>query len=720
MARSHNNGAETSGLSVVALGLTQSVNKEVKRADTGTGLGVSDQAVGFGTSMGEFIRGSSDANWLTNTEESLVEMFDGSGFGNVGDLRTWCQDNDTRDDLSLEEMGAVQAYYDIVDAITLATLASTARMSDEVVQALGGNNPNGRSVEEALGIGEDSPLAGVGEMMIDVAIVDPDYAEVLVDLNRAVEVGDYRGGVNDAMRRMDHKDLKDQDSPEWNMIVTYLHEMRAANDAQNGGRGRPIPERRPGARNDSGGVDMEEFTYDMKRSRFTEMERQNKAIRWYDERPPAWYEEMSPDERDLIDIRLKLLGATANKEFLRNRDVEKLRGNVPEISSKELRLLWTEMPGFKEGLRFFVQDLCEDYLDADGRRMLRLKTIGGPDMTQDVLMAGGGKLQADVKDKVENFSRYKKSVVAELKKSVPEITESQAVEAASVAWNFLYIGDSVESWDLFRELKPTSIVSDKLRTIFHPRIKALGKWGVWKGSIPRGQTVTDEGQEEPFVEGPLSTWVLDRLKVEPGFKQRLIDGDLAGILPNTMAVSMIEATKIGDTNMAMALMEKSDAWILSKLGDDDKNVMQAHNDMVQAADWLMTVVKGKIPYGDKNAGAFVSAFLENTSLIRQGPTLPTVGGNLRSLAFVDRPEFYAWAVLTAVGFDPRDKNPVLSSAPLGVKDNVAYIKADQLISRITIGSSVDRSQIKKILGISSLLDWNARRASNATDRYQRG
>jgi len=268
-----------------------------------------------------------------------------------------------------------------------------------------------------------------------------------------------------------------------------------------------------------------------------ELERQQVDPRWFAARPPEWYSRMSKEERALIDVRIKLLESAASKREVRNKlPVEKLRGGVvPELDNKELALLWEKMPGFREAMGFLVRDICDEYPDDAGRIFLKLINIDG-------------KMDASVLKSLEDFDTLRDRVARQVAAKRMGIADVSAVrevgtadiEAVSAMWNFLFVGDSIEAWDYYRQLKPTWICSDKLRTAYHLRTKALGKWRIWKASGELGE----EGEEEPFVSPAMAGWVLDRLKFEPGFADRILRGDLKEILPDTLAVSMIETLKV--------------------------------------------------------------------------------------------------------------------------------------------------------------------------------
>lgn len=721
MARLRSNGAETSGLSAIALGLTQSVNKEIKQVNTGAGLGVSDQAVEFGTSMGEFFRGEGSGDFLDKTEETLGEMFDGSPFKNIEDLRNWCHSKDHRDNLTPEEISTMQVYYDIVDAATLATLASAGRMNGDVVEALGDRDPEGRVVEEALGIKKTSPLVGLGEMMIDVAIVDPGYIEVLEGLNRAVNVGDYRGGVSDALRKMNDKDYKDPNNPEWEMVVTYLHEMRAAGDNQNRVSGlRRIPVARSGENGEGAGVDYVDATYDMKLETFVDLEKNRRPIRWYGERPPAWYESMDEDQRDIIMLRVKLLEHASNKHELRNINAEKLRQNIPELTNKEFRLLWEKMPGFKEAAQRIVRDLCEEWEDPNGRHVLRLKTNGlgadGNPVIENGQTLNPNGVRAEVKACITNFGRYRVRVASGLHDGM-RLSFQDATAATSTAWNFLYLTDLIESADYYREFPPSDEISDQLRTINHPGIKAMGKWGVWKG---HGAALAEDGDKESFASGDLFRWVNRMLRTHGDqFKRRMIDGDLKDMLPRTLCVSALETIKINvdsrtGTNLGLALLNRDLEWIGDRLPPDNtNNLLQSYGDLREGAEWFADVVRGRVDAW-KTAG-FVESFYTKVSLIHQQACLPDRNGVLLPLADCYNPRVLGWALLSSIGMRTALDRPIPDVRRIPQADGNAVVAAlivkklvDECIQGLddndalrTGGTLVDKREVLRVLSSES-------------------
>lgn len=489
--------------------------------------------------------------------------------------------------------------------------------------------------------------------------------------------------------------------------VQYVVAMEKSDvNLQTEAYGRQIrPDRLP-VTNAEGQVEFEQMTYDMTYKRFVELESQIRGIHWYAERPPAWFEQLSPDQRCIVEARIELLNAAASKKALRNADLEKVRLNVPETPGADLKQLWDKMPGYSKAVRYILRDLCEQHTDQYGRRLLRLKLE--KDEKGNVISK---KIDEATRKKVEYLSGYKKQVAVKLMEVNKALSKTEAIEATSAAWNFLYIGDLIESADLYRELTPSTALGDQVRTADHLKNKAYGKWGVQKQFKGVNEVVTSPGMQEPFVSLEFYYWIKDQIKSNPGFKDRMIDGDLKNILPETMCVSWVEATKMGNTNWATALMlEKHDGTdvyddksISNSIAEDDKNVMQPFNDMREGAFWLATAFKGKIKYDAKNSD-ILAGIAKSVSLVRQEPHIPLEKGGMAGLASVDIPEFYAYLLAIMVGFDPFHSDIFLDPKVLGVTDGSSYCKKiKDIVKLITVDSPVDQEQILKILNANDAI-----------------
>lgn len=609
---------------------------------------------------------------------------------------------------------------------------------DELVAAIGAGSVG--EVDALL----PPALKGLGERVVSNNIQNSEVLRILRKLDgirERVKVGPILKRKIEASveELLELSGLDAEAEREVQMACTYLSmELMDENDGPmsgdmtgetkvvKGGQRPPpelVPPRLPKGDDEEPGR-WEERSWDMTYERFVELEQQQVDPRWFAARPPEWYSRMDKEARALIDIRIKLLETAASKREVRNKlPVEKLRtGVVPELDGKEFGLLWEKMPGFKEAMGFLVRDICKAYPDSEGRIFLKLKK-------------DGEKMDEGVFDWLNDFDTLRDHVARQVAAdrmgiSVSEVgeLETQDIEAVSAMWNFLFVGDSIEAWDYDRELKPTWICSDKLRTAYHLRAKALGKWRIYKASgiepgVPTGVKPETEGEEEPFVSPAMAGWVLDRLKYEDGFADRILSGDLKEILPDTLAVSMIETQKVklrdgSTTTMAMALLRGLEDEVI--LERNDRNIMQVHNDQVQGADFLAAAFKGKQPLDmAKNGDEWIGAYVENTGLIRQVPTILKTDGTFTVLPCVDRPMF-VWAILlNSMGFDPSDRFPLLPERKMSDGSKAYVVALRDIIDAMGTRSVFDKRKVRELLGAKDLFDHGKRKMANDLERLKR-
>lgn len=258
-----------------------------------------------------------------------------------------------------------------------------------------------------------------------------------------------------------------------------------------------------------------------------EMQQRGKQQFHFNPPYPEWFDRLSRKEQELHRIRCKLINGVAWKQMIRNKDVDKLMANEAiDINRSELKLLY-EMPHFKDALKTFFTEFFEP-LSEEGANLLRLKRENGPDKVRGTL------LLAEMEDKLVHFQIYKEKMALRFQfteKSKQEIDVLYNDEAwfkknkaseegmacrsgVAAAWDFLYIGNTLESADVDRQFKPCEIISDKLRSMIHPLQKAMGKWGVYKEGENDDEEYTDvTGKEEPMG-GPIAAWVKYHLEMD--------------------------------------------------------------------------------------------------------------------------------------------------------------------------------------------------------------
>lgn len=322
---------------------------------------------------------------------------------------------------------------------------------------------------------------------------------------------------------------------------------------------------------------------------------------------PEWYKKLPRRERDLRQVRAKLLNGVAWKQMIRNKDVDKLMSNEAiDINKHELKLL-IEMPHVEDAMRLMFSELFEvSDKPGDSKNFLRIKRDKKRDGTS------GRDLDPVVENLLVHFQDYKEKLALRMQfpKEIGEsdldyekridglynddnFIDGQEVEkieknkkgqeltrlvweggnktkegmdfraAVAVAWEFLYIGNLLESADEDRLLKPSEPISDKLRTMMYPLAKAMGKWGMYKGDKEGHKGVYEEGEkrgkydkvtgEEEPMGGPIAAWVLyhlemdevERRKYENSFRRKLLNRE-SGYrpLPTRMAASSVEMLEV--------------------------------------------------------------------------------------------------------------------------------------------------------------------------------
>jgi hypothetical protein len=598
-----------------------------------------------------------------------------------------------------------------------------------------------------MGVG--GAMVGVGEMMLDVAILDPDYINVINDLNFAAGSDDYRGGVIEALRAMNSTGphgLKDASNPEWQLVTRYLHEMNTVLSAQ-GRRGEVLPPRFvPGKEEGEEGKFEQEDTIHMTQYRYRVLERDQIDPHIYPATMPEWYNRLGRKEQKIWDVRFKLLEAAALKKEIRNgQPTEKIRNLKPEIKGKEILLLMGTpakesvpakegMPGFKEAMSVFIQDLCEKENDDNGRVFLRLKEDANGVMIKKV---------GDWVQNVEALEEHVAQRVADLRVKKPEGTGTPITEevrdAVATMWNFMYLGDPIEAWDKGRQVTPSDACSDKVRTMFRLKDKFLAKNGIFKVAglakgYPNGLPPNYPGMEEPFISWNMFKWVDAQLKINrEEFTDRILNKDLIKILPERTAVSLTEQwiVKIRsgekdedgkdiyyDTSMALALLgeDQNDKQIsvdqvVDLAEENDKNVLQTFKDMEEGANMIQDLIKGDVSLASvgKDYDTVMKSFVQSTGLTRQEPNIPVKGKTNKDdfawLEFVDDPMFYWTVALNSVGFDWTDQFPLLDIKKLAYNDRTAnennYPEAviDLVEDMTTKSPTVDKREIERLLGV---------------------
>ena len=178
--------------------------------------------------------------------------------------------------------------------------------------------------------------------------------------------------------------------------------------------------------------------------------------------------------------------------------------------------------------------------------------------------------------------------------------------AVGAAWNFLYVGNLIESADVDRQLKPTELCSDKIRTMIHPLQKALGKWGVYKEGKEKLEGVT--GEEEPMG-GDIASWVkyhleLGEIRGDSSFRNKLINGEIKPFPKRTLCsiaeLFVVEKKtsdgKVEKTTMAEMIMRREKIQLGSYDLGNDLDIFSDYRDIMDGCKTAYTYLSGGAEY----------------------------------------------------------------------------------------------------------------------------
>lgn len=433
----------------------------------------------------------------------------------------------------------------------------------------------------------------------------------------------------------------------------------------------------------------------------TEMMQRNKEQFHFSPPYPPWFKELGPNEQRLWMVRIKLVNGAAYKQALRNVDAEKLMFNrALDISRDELKLL-LEMPKFQESMQEMFTDLLEweDDKAKPGFRYLRLKKR---ERTPDEIKKNvvGRPLDDNTKIFLTHFEAYKEQLALRMDgEKEPEKAYSSGKRASietrsavGAAWNFLYVGNLIESADVDRQLKPTEIVSDKIRTMIHPLQKALGKWGVYKEGQGKLEGVT--GEEEPMG-GDIASWVkyhleLGEIRGDSSFRNKLLSGEIKPFPKRTLCsiaeLFVVEKKmsngKVEKNTMAELIMKKEKIQLGNDYLGNDLDIYSDYRDIMDGCKTAYTYLSGAAEYG-KNPKEWARKFNADIALIRQynanGVDKKTGVRFRPNLNFVDDPEFTAWVIAASTGFDHRGDSVVLDFFTIKANDEDYDLRVNQIL-----------------------------------------
>lgn len=488
---------------------------------------------------------------------------------------------------------------------------------------------------------------------------------------------------------------------------------------------------------------------------------------------PGWVEKMSSIEKYLLKIQQKLAKGAEYKMGVQSIDAAKARQNEAyNLPTTELKLIY-EMPYVREAMETFVSDLFEFYSE-DGRQYLRLKLSkkdgvlemknGKPVLDKDVakkvgdIETGGGfedykeemfktmalkrlypargadiisswksvydEVVRDYQVEARKNPRNKNKTDAELEHEWVSKNALEEKRAVATAWNFLYLGNIIESADIYRHLKPTQIGADKIRTMFRPGEKGLQKGGL------RGESLS--GSEEGFGRGflymkrmseTLGKDFMDKVvKALDNDRQNLSKEELQWrFLPKRMMCGFsdmyVVETEDGDH------MTFSEALMYRKkmvFKNDDADVFVYLRDVWDEVITVTPFLIGKAEYTPlQQPDKFASAIEKWRGLVtgyeniritdpkeidrrrsemikKKVPEDKLWKANFGHGVAVDAPELYAWLLANTIGLNLNFDIPVLDMAAMKVDKETYDVGVNELIRLMDLTPG-QASEVKRIL-----------------------
>lgn len=249
----------------------------------------------------------------------------------------------------------------------------------------------------------------------------------------------------------------------------------------------------------------------------------------------TWYNPLSEREQILLGLNNKFLLAANGIESLPGRKAGPLKGfeaykTFLHIRKEELECQF-ESVGFSIAFGTLINDLFE-YGELNPNRKADEGTLKG------LIISDKGKkiIQDQDKDtKEQKFSKYRDDIVKKLERyfkenpqeiefgllKYPSLTaemRNKQIRIAAegyfgMAWNFLSIGNAIESGDNTRAITSSdpTVIATSWRNMIHAHDQAKNKW---VRGIPE-----KVGTEEDLF-GILGRWAQERIRHDPNFRQR--------------------------------------------------------------------------------------------------------------------------------------------------------------------------------------------------------
>jgi len=265
--------------------------------------------------------------------------------------------------------------------------------------------------------------------------------------------------------------------------------------------------------------------------------------------------------------------------------------------------------------------------------------------------------------------------------------------AVATAWNFLFVGNIVESADVYRQLKPTQVTTDKIRTMMMPLEKFLQKIGIHEESIT--------GKEEGFG-GSLSLWVRKRFEEEESEGRHDLRDKLRyaeshnrsemtpeqrmwRIMPKRVMWSFVDDYKVktneGQMTMSKALIEREKIKFIP-------NDLDVFVDTRDTWDEVMTIMAPLIGKGDVDLIKKPEQYISAVHKLQGVVTNINKNDKVYNL-FTKNPEYYAWLVANSVGLETNLDIPILKRSALD-KDTHYFVNVQNIADNLSLDEEQTR------------------------------
>lgn len=450
--------------------------------------------------------------------------------------------------------------------------------------------------------------------------------------------------------------------------------------------------------------------------------------------PPAWYKNLTkegkPGKKDRLGkekgsmeqwkyrIIAELADFSGSKMALKDGDLETLANKArPAMAKEEFKALYemdsktgSGLPGFKESLEVLMKDLFE-YQKETG--LLKIRESG------------------DYQKKFQNFFDYESDLAEQLykgeglftgKKPDGIKTLDEAKIALGTAWNFIFIGDTVESADERRLLNPGKAYGDKVAAMFHPESKLLRKFKLRQVG---GKEIEKKGEftgEEESYGGSYGEWWFNRMSEDAKLRQDVAAGKVH-IFPNRLAMSFVESFGVfaiqedgspAEMSMARALSEGKTIVTNPNQVDEkyregslhiidfnsDSAMLIKYRDIYQASYAIFNQLQGKVEIRKGEEMKWAKDFKNNMALIKQnevpGLKKEDTGKNKQYLSHVDDVEFLKIAIANTIGVKTEWTNGLFLSPFVG--DSQTYdIYVSGILNTPGLITSENRKELIKKL-----------------------